>query len=106
MLYLSKSHALRKKSTALAVLHYSTYLPDHISAMRDITLSTIPTYSGPLHGMYSILTFTKLLNVCDTGGANEAVIRMLISIGSPENVPAFVEAVKRREKVLSGFGHR
>ena len=41
-----------------------------------------------------------------TGGANEAVIRMLISIGSPENVPAFVEAVKRREKVLSGFGHR
>ncbi|KAI5117152.1 hypothetical protein M0805_009494 [Coniferiporia weirii] len=40
------------------------------------------------------------------GGANEAVIRMLISIGSPENVPAFIEAVKRREKVLSGFGHR
>jgi citrate synthase len=26
--------------------------------------------------------------------------------GSPENVPAFLEAVKRREKVLSGFGHR
>ncbi|KAI0734321.1 peroxysomal citrate synthase [Fomitopsis betulina] len=40
------------------------------------------------------------------GGANEAVIRMLISIGSPENVPAFIEAVKKREKTLSGFGHR
>ncbi|KAJ7455360.1 peroxysomal citrate synthase [Mycena galericulata] len=40
------------------------------------------------------------------GGANEAVIRMLISIGKPENVPAFLEAVKKREKVLSGFGHR
>jgi citrate synthase len=40
------------------------------------------------------------------GGANEAVIRMLISIGSPKNVPAFLEAVKKREKVLSGFGHR
>ena len=25
---------------------------------------------------------------------------------SPENVPAFIEAVKRREKTLSGFGHR
>ncbi|KAJ2926934.1 hypothetical protein H1R20_g10171, partial [Candolleomyces eurysporus] len=25
---------------------------------------------------------------------------------APENVPAFLEAVKRREKVLSGFGHR
>lgn len=24
----------------------------------------------------------------------------------PENVPAFIEAVKRREKTLSGFGHR
>jgi len=40
------------------------------------------------------------------GGANEAVIRMLISIGKPENVPAFIEAVKKREKTLSGFGHR
>ncbi|KAI0331866.1 peroxysomal citrate synthase [Cubamyces sp. BRFM 1775] len=40
------------------------------------------------------------------GGANEAVIRMLISIGSPENVPAFIEAVKKKEKTLSGFGHR
>ena len=25
---------------------------------------------------------------------------------SPENVPEFLAAVKRREKVLSGFGHR
>lgn len=31
---------------------------------------------------------------------------MLISIGSPENVPAFIEKVKRKEAVLSGFGHR
>lgn len=27
-------------------------------------------------------------------------------VSRPENVPAFIEAVKRREKVLSGFGHR
>lgn len=40
------------------------------------------------------------------GGANEAVIRMLISIGSPDKVPEFLERVKRRETVLSGFGHR
>ncbi|KAI0783659.1 peroxysomal citrate synthase [Abortiporus biennis] len=40
------------------------------------------------------------------GGANEAVIRMLISIGKPGNVPAFIEAVKKKEKTLSGFGHR
>ncbi|KAI6108065.1 Si-synthase, partial [Pisolithus sp. B1] len=31
---------------------------------------------------------------------------MLVAIGSPDNVPAFLAAVKRREKVLIGFGHR
>ena len=40
------------------------------------------------------------------GGANEAVIRMLMRIGGPENVPEFVEKVKRKEAMLSGFGHR
>lgn len=30
----------------------------------------------------------------------------LLLFTSPENVPAFLDSVKRREKVLSGFGHR
>jgi citrate synthase len=40
------------------------------------------------------------------GGANEAVIRMLQRIGSVDNVPSFVEAVKKGEGRLQGFGHR
>jgi citrate synthase len=40
------------------------------------------------------------------GGANEAVIRMLTEIGSMENVPAFVAAVKEGRGRLQGFGHR
>ena len=40
------------------------------------------------------------------GGANEAVLRMLDDIGSVENIPKFVQAVKDRKKVLMGFGHR
>jgi len=40
------------------------------------------------------------------GGANEAVIRMLNQIGSVDNVKAYVEAVKRGESRLQGFGHR
>ena len=40
------------------------------------------------------------------GGANEAVIRMLTEIGSLENVPSFVEAVKQGHGRLQGFGHR
>src|SRR5438094_24281 len=40
------------------------------------------------------------------GGANEQVLRMLNDIGSVENVPAYIERVKRGEIRLMGFGHR
>ena len=40
------------------------------------------------------------------GGANEAVLRMLNEIGDVKNVPAFMEGVKNRERLLMGFGHR
>ncbi|KAF2963396.1 hypothetical protein GQX73_g10176 [Xylaria multiplex] len=40
------------------------------------------------------------------GGASESAIRMLMEIGSPENVPEFMKKVERRERVLVGFGHR
>jgi len=40
------------------------------------------------------------------GGANEAVIHMLTEIGDYENIPAFVESVKKGEGRLMGFGHR
>jgi citrate synthase len=40
------------------------------------------------------------------GGANEAVIKMLMEIGSVDNVPSFVESVKAGHGRLQGFGHR
>merc|ERR1712007_109279 len=42
------------------------------------------------------------------GGANEAVLQMLEKIGSPENIPQFVEDVKAEKDGvrLMGFGHR
>src|SRR5688572_6920435 len=42
------------------------------------------------------------------GGANEAVLRMLVEIGSVKNIPAFIDEVKngKGEKRLMGFGHR
>jgi citrate synthase len=40
------------------------------------------------------------------GGANETVIRMLGSIGSIDNVPEFIRAVKEGHGRLQGFGHR
>ena len=40
------------------------------------------------------------------GGANEAVLRMLMEIGSKEKVPEFIEKVKGGSGRLMGFGHR
>jgi citrate synthase len=40
------------------------------------------------------------------GGANEAVLRMLLEIGSINNIPAYIKSVKAGEKLLMGFGHR
>jgi citrate synthase len=40
------------------------------------------------------------------GGANEAVIRMLTKIGTIDEVPDFIKAVKAGEGRLQGFGHR
>ena len=42
------------------------------------------------------------------GGANEAVLKMLGEIGSPENIPSFIEKVKDKNSHvrLMGFGHR
>ncbi|KZV59874.1 peroxysomal citrate synthase [Peniophora sp. CONT] len=93
------SPVLEKALDTLFLLHADHELNASATTMLQTGSSLVDPYSaiaaacaslyGPLHG-----------------GANEAVIRMLISIGKPENVPAFLEAVKRREKVLSGFGHR
>ncbi len=42
------------------------------------------------------------------GGANEAVLKMLNEIGSPEAIPAFIDKVKDKNSHvrLMGFGHR
>ncbi|HVJ66845.1 MAG TPA: citrate synthase [Caulifigura sp.] len=83
----------------LFILHADHEQNCSTAAMRAIGSSEVDPYSayagaaaalyGPLHG-----------------GANEAVLRMLESIGSVSNVPAFIDRVKNREVLLMGFGHR
>src|SRR5256886_13795050 len=53
------------------------------------TAAAIAALYGPLHG-----------------GANEEVLRMLLEIGSVQNVPAFIKRVKAGETKLMGVGHR
>ncbi|KAI9027828.1 citrate synthase-like protein [Hyaloraphidium curvatum] len=71
-------------STA-AIRHVGSSLVDPYSAVAGATAALY----GPLHG-----------------GANEAVVRMLESIGNVKNVPEFIEGVKQKKKKLMGFGHR
>jgi citrate synthase len=83
----------------LFVLHADHELNAGTNAMRAIGSAETDMYSslagaaaalyGPLHG-----------------GANEAVLRMLDSIGSLDNVASYIERVKRHEVLLYGFGHR
>ncbi len=40
------------------------------------------------------------------GGANEAVINMLLEIGSKDKIPEFIKGVKEKKRKLMGFGHR
>jgi citrate synthase len=91
--------ALARALDVLFILHADHEQNCSTTAMRTVGSSQSDPYSataaacaalyGPLHG-----------------GANEAVIRMLQRIGSAENVPAFIETVKRGEGRLMGFGHR
>jgi len=53
------------------------------------TAAAVAALYGPLHG-----------------GANEAVLRMLRRIGTVENIPTFLESVRKGEERLMGFGHR
>ena len=91
---------LERALNVLFILHADHELNCGTNAMRVIGSSQADPYSalagaaaalyGPLHG-----------------AANEAVLRMLEEIGSPENVPAFIERVKKGEgERLMGFGHR
>lgn len=60
-----------------------------LSDMHSAMISAIATLKGPLHG-----------------GANEAVMQMLLGIGQADRVQDWIrDALDRKEKIM-GFGHR
>ncbi|KAI9512062.1 peroxysomal citrate synthase [Russula earlei] len=101
------SPVLEKALDILFLLHADHELNASCTTVLQTGSSLVDPYSAVAAGCASLYaSYDPCLLTGQPGGANEAVIRMLITIGSPENVPAFLEAVKRRERVLSGFGHR
>ena len=93
------SPVLEKALDVLFILHADHEQNCSATAMRVIGSSDADPYSaiaGAMGALYGPLH----------GGANEAVLRMLNRIGSVDNIPDFMEGVKRREERLMGFGHR
>ncbi|HXG53258.1 MAG TPA: citrate synthase [candidate division Zixibacteria bacterium] len=90
---------LERALDVLFILHADHEQNCSTNAMRGVGSSHSDPYSavaaaaaalyGPLHG-----------------GANEAVLRMLMAIGSKDKVPEFIKKVKGGEGRLMGFGHR
>ncbi|HIF38495.1 MAG TPA: citrate synthase [Gemmatimonadetes bacterium] len=90
---------LEKALDVLFILHADHEQNCSTTAMRTIGSSRSDPYSalaGAMGALYGPLH----------GGANEAVLRMLQRIGSVDDIPDFMDGVKRKEERLMGFGHR
>ena len=90
---------LEKALDVLFILHADHEQNCSTTAMRTIGSSRSDPYSalaGAMGALYGPLH----------GGANEAVLRMLQRIGSVDNIPDFMDGVRRKEERLMGFGHR
>jgi citrate synthase len=90
---------LARAIDTLFILHADHEQNCSTTAMRVVGSSHADPYSAAAAA-------TAALYGPRHGGANEAVIRMLTSIGSLDAVPAFVESVKAGHGRLQGFGHR
>ena len=83
----------------LLILHADHEQNCSTATVRSVGSSQVDPYSAVAAGIAALYGPLH-------GGANEAVLVMLREIGSKDNVPEFVEKVKKREALLMGFGHR
>ena len=90
---------LEQALDVLWILHADHEQNCSTSAVRSVGSSQVDPYSAVAAGIAALYGPLH-------GGANEAVLRMLDRIGSIDNIPDFLEGVKRRDEKLMGFGHR
>lgn len=90
---------LEQALDTLFILHADHEQNCSTSAMRSVGSSGADPYSAAAAAIGA-------LSGPSHGGANEAVIRMLESIGSKEQVAEHIRRVKIGEFRLMGFGHR
>jgi citrate synthase len=90
---------LERALDILFILHADHEQNCSTSAVRAIGSSLVDPYSAIAGGIAALYGPSH-------GGANEEVVRMLLRIGSKENIPDFIEGVKAGRERLMGFGHR
>jgi len=90
---------LERALDVLFILHADHEQNCSANAMRSVGSSHVDPYSA-------IAAATAALYGPLHGGANEQVLRMLMEIGSVNNVAAHIKKVKAGEGKLMGFGHR
>jgi citrate synthase len=90
---------LEKALDVLWILHADHEQNCSTSAVRSVGSSQVDPYSAVAAGVAALYGPLH-------GGANEAVLRMLDRIQTTDNIPDFLEGVKKREEKLMGFGHR
>src|SRR6188508_291255 len=90
---------LERALDVLFILHADHEQNCSTNAVRGVGSSQVDPYSAVAAGVAALYGPLH-------GGANEAVLRMLRRIETVENVPDFLEGVKKREERLMGFGHR
>jgi citrate synthase len=90
---------LERALDVLFILHADHEQNCSTSAVRSVGSSQVDPYSATAAGIAALYGPLH-------GGANEAVLRMLRRIGSVDNVPSFIEGVKKGDERLMGFGHR
>ncbi|KAF5123422.1 Citrate synthase [Metarhizium anisopliae] len=90
---------LERALDALFIIHADHEVNCSTATVLQVGSSLVDPYSAVAAGCAALYGPSH-------GGASESAIRMLMEIGSPENVPAFMAKVEKRERVLVGFGHR
>lgn len=79
-------------------------LADHGLNASTFTARVVASTLGDLHS--AIVSAIGALRGPLHGGAAEAVMRMLLAIGEPEKVDAYVKDRLARHEKIMGFGHR
>ncbi len=96
-----------KEPTPRRVRQFETCLVLHADHELNASAFSARVTSSTLSGMYSsIMSAIGTLKGELHGGANEQVMRMLLEVGSPKRLEAYLdEAIAAKRKVM-GFGHR